>query len=104
MADDTYSPLLSLQQKAEALQANVKSGNVGALLTSSALDTTVAGLAQKAVTGAAGYYVGGSFGHPVIGCLVSLLFGLPGMFGLALFATPVAVPNRRRRARKGGRR
>ena len=53
----------------------------------------------------AGYYLGRFFKHPVAGALLSGFFGVPGLFGLALFAaTPAgALPNRKRH-RRGGRR
>jgi hypothetical protein len=65
-----------------------------------------------AIRAGAGYYLGLFFKHPIAGAILGSVFGLPGLFGLALYsAAPAsALPNRKRgrrkhrRCRRGGRR
>lgn len=68
--------------------------SVGSMLSLSSIAWTV-------LRGAAGWYVGRYFDHPVGGAILGGFFGLPGIFALALFSkTPAtAIPNRRRRRR-----
>jgi len=54
---------------------------------------------------ASGWYVGTKMSAPIWGLILGGLFGVPGIFGLALFKAPaIAVANRRRRRRRKARR
>lgn len=66
---------------------------------------SLGGLVIKA---GAGYYLGRYFGKPVAGAILSAMFGIPGLFVLALVseAPSTALPNRkhRRRSRRSWKR
>lgn len=62
------------------------------------------GLFGLAIQAAAGYYVGTKMAAPIWGAALGALFGMPGIFALALFKPAVAVANKRRRRSRKARR
>lgn len=65
-----------------------------------------AGIVGFIVRAGAGFYIGKFLGHPVAGAGLSAIFGVPGLFGLAVYRSvgEKATPNRRRRGRRSWRR